>query len=259
MANAGGRIGFDKGKKVDLSKRRFLKGTGAAVGLLSMLPFVGKYFKAAKLAKPAAAVTETIVKSNATGMPAWFPHLVNRVVKEGDDVTGKFAVKDLEVVHKTKIPESGTEIMVTRDLATGDVVVDIGEQTKHGWASGRHGQPTQLILKRGEWIEPPVIKEGKLAGHGKGVKTKDEFYVEEAEVTGGHPENVKFEESVQFNYGDHGSDFSEIERYAIGKNKDKKIVGKQAARDDWAEGRAMEQAEDVDDFAKGGLAYLLGE
>ena len=39
---------------------------------------------------------------------------------------GKFAVKDLEVVHKTKLPESGTEIMVTRDLATGDVVVDIG-------------------------------------------------------------------------------------------------------------------------------------
>ena len=58
MANEGGRIGFDKGKKVDLSKRRFLKGAGAGIGLLSMLPFVGKFFKAAKVAKPAAAVTE---------------------------------------------------------------------------------------------------------------------------------------------------------------------------------------------------------
>jgi hypothetical protein len=39
----GGRIGFDKGKKVDLSKRKFLKGAGAGLGVLSMLPFVGKF------------------------------------------------------------------------------------------------------------------------------------------------------------------------------------------------------------------------
>ena len=61
-------------------------------------------------------------------------------------------------------------------------------------------------MKKGEWIEPTKGK--------KGVKTKDEFTVDEAEFTGGHPENVKFEESVQFKYGDHGSDFSEIEQYA---------------------------------------------
>ena len=48
----GGRAGFKKGKNVDLSKRAFLKGTGATLGVLSMLPFVGKFFKpAAKLAK----------------------------------------------------------------------------------------------------------------------------------------------------------------------------------------------------------------
>ena len=41
--------------------------------------------------------------------------------------------------------------------------------------------------------------------------------------------------------------------------KDPHVRGKQAARDEWAEGRAMEQAEDIDDFASGGLAYLLGE
>ena len=136
-------------------------------------------------------------------------------------------------------------------MTTDDIIVDIGEQTKHGWGAGRHGQPVQLQLKKGEWIEPTKGK--------KGVKTKDEFIEDEAEFTGGHPENVKFEETVDFKYGDHGSHFSEVERYAIGKNKDKKIIGKQAARDEWAEGRAMEQAEDIDDFASGGLAYLLGE
>ena len=142
-----------KVKKLILSKRRFLKGTGAAVGLLSMLPFVGKFFKAAKLAKPAAAVTETIIKSNAPGMPAWFPSLVKRVLKEGTDDTAKLGTIERQTVHTAKTPE-GTPIQITRDLTTDDIIVDIGEQTKHGWASGRHGQPTRLVLKKGEWIEP---------------------------------------------------------------------------------------------------------
>ena len=211
MAKEGGimRTGFKKGG--DMSRRGFMK----LIAGLAALPVVGKYFK---LAKPAAAVTETIVKSNAAGMPAWFPSLVKRVLKEGKDETAKLGTIERQTVHTAKTPE-GTPIQVTRDLVTEDIVVDIGEQTKHGWSSGRHGQPTRLELKKGEWIEP--TKKGK-----KGIKTKDEFSVEEAEFTGGHPENVKFEESFQFKYGEHGSDFSEVERYAIGKNKDKKIIGK---------------------------------
>ena len=39
----------------------------------------------------------------------------------------------------------------------------------------------------------------------------------------------------------------------------KKIVGKKRVRDNLAEERAIQQAEDIDDFASGGLAYLLGE
>ena len=43
------------------------------------------------------------------------------------------------------------------------------------------------------------------------------------------------------------------------KNIDKKIIGKKAKSDAWAEGRAESQAEEFDEFASGGLAYLLGE
>ena len=43
------------------------------------------------------------------------------------------------------------------------------------------------------------------------------------------------------------------------KIKIKKLVGKQADKDAWAEGRAEVEAENVDDFASGGVAYLLGE
>ena len=71
-------------------------------------------------------------------------------------------------------------------------------------------QENHIQIDKGEWIKPTKTK--------KGIKTKDEFIVDEAEFTGGHPENVKFEESVQFKYGDHGSDFSEIEQYAMKKH-----------------------------------------
>jgi len=289
----GGRIGFGLGG-FNKARRAFLKmmagfagaGVAAGTGLL----------KLGKAAKVVPKVTETIVQSNAAGMPAWFPSLVKRVLKEGDDITAKAGSEAMErqTVHTIKLPESGTPVQVTRDLVTDDIIVDIGEQTKHGWPAGRHGQPTQLILKKGEWIEPTKGK--------KGIKTKDEFIVDEAEFTGGHPENVKFEETVQFKYGDHGSDFSEIEQYAMKKHsssvesvgevsraqrregmwgkkeqarqlamdkkhgglkstykKDPHVRGKQADKDAWAEGRAESQAEEFDEFASGGLARLLGE
>ena len=70
--------------------------------------------------------------------------------------------------------------------------------------------------------------------------------------------NGKFEESAIEKYGDHASDFTEIEKFAVGKNTDKKIIGSKRARDDWAEGRAEVEAEDVE-FASGGIARLLGE
>ena len=124
-------------------------------------------------------------------------------------------------------------------------------------------------MSKGEEISPDIIAPGMRGA--KGMKTKDEFWVDEAEFTGGHPENVKFEDSIQFNYGEHGSDFSELEKFATGKNVDKKIIGKQADKDALAQGHAESRAEQMaeeglDEFAqggrasytKGGLAKILG-
>ena len=235
-----------------MGRRAFMK----LLAAMSAAPFVGKGIsKVAPKAIP--KVTETIVQSNAVGMPPWFPSLVKRVLKEGEDITDKAAIIERQTVHSAKLPESGTELIVTRDLSTDDVIVDIG-YGKHGWSEGRHGQPARLVLKKGEWIEPTKGK--------KGIKTKDEFYVDEAEFTGGHPENIKYEESVSEVYGDHASDFTEIEKFAIGKNTDKKIIGKKRAKDDWAEGRAeaewdqmKDEGLDDPDYASGGVARMLGE
>ena len=107
---------------------------------------------------------------------------------------------------------------------------------------------------------PHISAFGK--GQKKGVKTKDEFDVEEAEFTG-EAENIKYEESVVEKYGDHASDFSEVEKYATGKNVDKyNLKGtKKRKADEWAQGQAEADAErwadEADDFAKGGLAGVL--
>ena len=234
-----------------MSRRAFIK----LMGMGAALPFMPKAIT--KLApKAVPKVVETVASSNASGMPVWFPKLVERVIKEGDDVTKTAGTVERQTVHRATTPE-GTPIEVTQDLTTGSTFVDIGEQTKHGWSSGRHGQPTRLVLNKGEWIEPTKGKPG--------VKTKDEFFVEEAEFTGGHPENIKFEDVSIENYGDHASDFTEIEKFAVGKNTDKKIIGKKARSDAeaeiYAESRAEGQLDDIDPdaFASGGIARLLGE
>ena len=241
---SGGRIGFDKGG-FSKGRRNFLK---LAAGLAS-IPVLGKYFK---WAKPAAKTLKAVEASNAAGMPAWFPKLVDRVMKEGTDVGGTV---ERQVVKQIELPGSKTKVTVDHDLNTGDTIVDIGEG-KHGWEDGRHGQPTRLTLTKGQWIEPEISKTGKFKKK-KGVKTKDEFDVEEAEFTG-DAESVKYEDGSIEKYGDHASDFTEVEKYATGKNVDKKIVGKKREADQLAEGRAEMQAEEMDDFASGGLAHMLG-
>ena len=119
-------------------------GVAAGTGLL-------KFGKAAKVASPAVKAAETVVKSNAVGMPPWFPSLVRRVVKEGTDVTKEFGTIEREIVHATELP-SGTKVLVTQDLVSGDTIVDIG-LGKHGFSDGYLGQPIRLELKKGEWIE----------------------------------------------------------------------------------------------------------
>ena len=114
-AAGGGRIGFGLGG-IDKGRRAFMKwlagitgaGIAAGTGLL-------KLGKAAKVAKPAAAVTETIIKSNAPGMPSWFPLLVKRVLKEGKDETAKLATIERQTVHTAKTPDQALQ---SRSLVT---------------------------------------------------------------------------------------------------------------------------------------------
>ena len=240
----GGRAGFAGG---GMGRRAFLK-LMAALGATGVAAKSGlaTLFKGGAKKQIAKELTSVPIK-NISGMPAWFKPLVNKVLKEGDDVTGKFATGERQIVHKTKLPDSQTDVLVTQDLNTGDVAVDIGI-SKHGFADGHLGQPVSLNYKASEWIEPSVSKSGKKLG---GKKTKEDFWVEEAEFTGGHPENIKFEESTFEKFGDHGSNFDEVEEFATGKIKKK--TAKQSLKAE----RAHWTPEG--DYASGGIAGMLGE
>ena len=209
FAAEGGRIGYAGG---GMGRRAFLKlmsalgltGVGAKYGLAGLLKGGKK--------QVAKELTQVPIK-NIEGMPSWFKPLVNKVIREGEQVSSH---GDRIITYKTKLPKSKTDVYVEQDLNTGDVMVDLGI-TKHGFPDGHLGQPVRLQYKAPEWIEP-TIKKGKST---KGTKTKEEFWVEEAEFTGGHPENVKFEESTINKFGEHGSNFDEVEKFATGKIKKK--------------------------------------
>jgi len=254
--NQGGRIGLKKGHSP--GRRKFLQG----LATLATIPFIGKYFKWAKpLAKSSKVLTSVPIKAGVDGMPAWFKPLVNKVIKEGEDVTKKFSTMDREIVHAAELPGSKTKVLVSQDITTGNVSVDIG-YGKHGFADGHLGQPVRLEYKASEWIET-ASKKGDVKPEGYHQKTEPEFWVEEAEFTGGHPENVKFEESTFEKFGEHGSDFSEVEKFATGKVKKAKPLKKREITEyegEKAQADAERYWEEHGDYASGGrVPYFAGD
>jgi len=211
-------------------------------------------------------------------MPVWFPKLADEIIKKGKQIESG---AERVIVHHAELPGSKTKMYLTQELDTGNVVVDIGS-SKHGFADGHLGQPVRLEYKASEVIEPSTTGAGYTTSTGKevypgmskgalktdktkkGLKTKEEFWVEEAEWTGGHPENVKFDDSTFNKFGQHGSDFTEVEKFATGKVKSTKPT-KKRLQTEYESGKAeadaerwTEEAMDDVDMASGGRVPLVG-
>ena len=261
----GGRIGLKDGHSP--GRRKFLK---LAAGLAS-IPVVGKFFKWAKPAAKVADVTSVPIKAGVEGMPVWFKPLVNKVIREGDDVTKQFAMKEREIVHQVSLEGKigkdtlgmDDNIRVTQSLDDGTIRVQYNTVN----SPGEYG--VDLIYKQGEKIP---TKKGS-------VKTKDEFSAAEAEprYTGG-PEDADIEwagENVVNKVDDLLTDTTKLEAYATGKNPNiKKLLKseqKQKKTRQLNESNA-EQANfieekygpgpdpsDYEPYASGGIARMLGE
>ena len=207
--SAGGRVGFKGGKLVDEGRRAFMKwlagitgaGVAGATGLLKWGKIGGKGTTAIKAG-------DKIIQGTP-GMPDWFIPLVNRIVKEGDDVTKKLGTVEREIVHTKKIAP-GEEVTVYQNLDTGNVRVDYTSPDIMG--EGAVG-PVSLEYRAGE-----VITEGKHAGK----KTKPEFEAVESEPVGHTmgPDDYAIEwdgENVVGRVEDLMSDTSKLKQYATKK------------------------------------------
>ena len=191
---AGGRVGLKKGKRpYRLSRRGFLQwlagitgaGIAAGTGLLKFGKTIGK-------GKTVIKAGDHIIQGTK-GMPEWYIPLINRIVKEGDNVTAKLGTVEREIVHTKKIgggKYGDEEVTVYQNLDTGNVRVEYGSPLldEQGRVIRASNDPGVLHL---EYRAPQVIDEGKHAGQ----KTEPEFAAAESE-----PRVVNWEGDVEFEH-----------------------------------------------------------
>ena len=248
----GGRIGLKDG----MSRRKFMQ----IMGGIAALPIVGKFFKLGKVATKAAPIVKT---PPVPGKPEWFDSLVNKVITEGDDMTKKFATKEREIVHATKI-DNDAFVTVTRDLDDGKVRVDISDPT------------TNVMDDQGEAIVSMEFKPGMADETTKGAKPADEFTATETDYRNYQdgPDDFITEaiENTVTDTKDLTSDLTKVKMYAKGQKKptikemmiqrDRAKTLRQAEENpaEYAADRGPDiDYSDYDDFASGGIAGMLGE
>jgi hypothetical protein len=191
-AKDGGRIGFDKGSPPSKGRRNFLK----LLGGLASIPVFGKLFKAAK---PAAKVAE-VAKEVTSGVPAYFPKLVEKIKMLGNDVTEKAATVERQKVIDYK------DYTLTEDITTGAITIDkrtegggmyqIGEQMEYESGivkqerieytppetiMGKDGKPVKVPAQYEEVTVKPDF-EGKMKDVESGLDSYDEILEEVGET-----------------------------------------------------------------------------
>ena len=257
----GGRIGYKLGG-IDKGRRAFLAALGAgAAGIgaakTGILKFLGKGKKASKALE--------VTTPNAPGKPEWFDALVNKVIKEGNDVSKNFATKEREIVHVKSLDDE-TTIYVHRDLDTGTVRVDIDDPFRN--VQGEQGDALVSLE-----VKPGIADEttrGKPADEFTAVENDYANYMD-------GPDDYVTEviDNTVTNTKNLTSDLTKVKLYAKDQKKPtiKEIVESRKRQE------ALKQAEEnpsqyaadrytgpepdtdyIDDnFASGGIARMLGE
>ena len=232
----------DGSKPTSPGRRNFIK---MMAGLAS-LPVVGKLFKGAKVAEKVVQL-----KNTATTMPTWFPQFVDRFISKG---IGKKVDADLMEYKNPDLPN----IKVTRH-DDGRTLVEGNNQYNEGYAIDYKPPGYEVI--------DPV--------KGKAVKTKGEFEAVEGRHVALSPEDYDTDAFYVDDLDELTTiDVAEMEKYSTGKvtKTVKDAFGedtgvKKGVRNyDMDVGRAENEADVLrdanlldNDYAKGGLAYMLGE
>ena len=195
-----------------MDRRTLLK----IMGGIAALPALGKAIKGTGI-KAIKAAGKVLPK--VSGMPEWFSPLVNKIIKEGTDITPKASrLEDYETIKKLEIPsETGKPeiITLTENKATGNITI---ESTSGGVADS----PFEISYT------PP--KTDINIQTGEPVKYPGDFYVIENRPKPDYNSLGK----VEFDYDTFDidtaySDLERLEKIGTGKIKDAKKIEQRAA------------------------------
>ena len=248
-AAEGGRIGYAAG---GMGRRAFLK-LMAALGATGVAAKSGlaTLFKGGAKTK---ALTSVPI-GNAAGMPAWFKPLVNKVIKQGDDITKKAATNERQIVHKDVLPD-GDEVTVTQHLDNGNVDVSVAGKDNPWLSKTGHGeQPYNISYIKGETI---IVKNKKP------IKVKDKMETDEGYTYQTGPDRTDVDidfDFVNFTEKTTKHDTSVLNSYATGKKiKSKKTqpLEDMSPEGDWDDSLDFASGGRVP-LGKGGIAGMLGE
>ena len=159
------RIGFEKG---GMTRRTFLK----LLGGLASIPLVGKFLK------PAAKASKAVeVASKSSGVPAYFPKLVEKIQLLGDDVTRTRATGERQIVKEYK----GYEL--TEEMDTGKLTIKRDNYTSEEYLQFEPGgqyydETRKKVIKYPDEYEEVTVKpdyEGKMKDVDYGLDNIDEI------------------------------------------------------------------------------------
>jgi hypothetical protein len=188
----GGRVDFKDG---GMDRRSFLK----LVGGLASLPVLGKFFK---FVKPA---TKKVLENAPTGTPDWFAPLVEKIAKEGIDISNKAAMIERQTVKELKTPDGTYTLTQTPD--TGEITVSVDT------LAGVNDAPVDFVMIPNRVTD--ITKDGKP------IVDRGEFNIIEMRATGKMvgPEDydIDLDEFVTNNLDDVASDWHAVEEFATGK------------------------------------------
>ena len=228
-----------------MDRRTLLK----IMGGIAALPALGKAIKGTGI-KAIKAAGKVLPK--VQGMPEWFTPLVNKIMKEGVDISPTVKrVEDMTTVKKLEIPSATGEpdvITLTQNKITGEISIESNV------AGSVDNSPFELNYR------PPKTDIDVTTG--KPVKYPGDFSVIE-----NRPRPTSEPGDYEFDYEnlrveDAYSDLERLEKIATGKIKDAKKIEERAAGRKMLENSPYEDIinryPDPDigdyDYADGGLA-----
>ena len=229
-----------------MDRRTLLK----IMGGIAALPALGKAIKGTGI-KAIKAAGKVLPK--VSGMPDWFAPLVNKIMKEGVDISPKASrVEDMTTVKKLEIPsETGKPevITLTENKITGEITIEANV------SGGVADSPFELNYR------PP--KSDINLETGKEIKSPGDFQViENRPRPTREPGDYEFDYD-NFDINDAYSDVEKLEKIATGKIKDVKKIEQRAKGREMINQSPYEdimnrysdpiELDDVD-FADGGIA-----